>query len=187
MDPTVNLTACLRGDKRAWDAFVERYARVIHAAVARTCRAHDARLGEQDVEDIAQDVFVRLVKDDFRLLRSYDPAKASLATWLTIVSRSMALDALRRRRPTAAPLEAAAEVAQPPQPPPPPADSPATGAVEVPEGLLSGRQRLVLHLLFDEELSVEAAAEAMGVEAQTVRSTKHKALLKLREHFGAGP
>jgi len=27
----------------------------------------------------------------------------------------------------------------------------------------------------------------MGVEAQTVRSTKHKALLKLREHFGAGP
>ena len=41
--------------------------------------------------DAAQDVFVRLCAGDFRLLKTYDPARASLATWLAVVARSAAV------------------------------------------------------------------------------------------------
>ena len=48
--------------------------------------------------DAAQDVFVRLCGDDYRLLKTYDPARAGISTWLAVVSRSAAIDHVRRRR-----------------------------------------------------------------------------------------
>jgi RNA polymerase sigma-70 factor (ECF subfamily) len=50
--------------------------------------------------------------------------------------------------------------------------------------LLTDRQRLVLQMLFDDDLTVEQVARRMGVDEQTVRSTKHKALTRLREFYG---
>ena len=82
----------LRGEKAAWDAFVRRYGGLVVAAVRGVAMA------QPEVEDLTQEVFVRLCKDDFRLLRTYDPARASLSTWITIVARSTARDGLRRRR-----------------------------------------------------------------------------------------
>ncbi len=55
---------------------------------------------------------------------------------------------------------------------------------EIPLHVLSARQRLVMTLLFDEQLSVAEAAGFIGVDEQTIRSTKHKALTRLREHLG---
>jgi RNA polymerase sigma-70 factor (ECF subfamily) len=180
----VDLNACIDGDKRAWHAFVDRFAGVIHAAVVRTCRGGDRDLDREDLHDVVQDVFVRLVCDDYRLLRRFDPTKASLVTWLTIVARSTAIDHLRRRRHDAAALDLVPE----------PVVSAASGnhergdtAALVPQGLLTDRQRLVLHLLFDRDLAVEDVADVLGVDPQTVRSTKHKALLRLREHFATDP
>ena len=180
----VDLDACIRGDKRAWDAFVERWAGVIHAAVQRACQGDRGAAARENVEDTVQDVFVRLIKDDSHLLRSYDPGRASLSTWLTLVARSTAIDRLRRKRlPTAAlnpddaqpAVRAAAQSADPP---------------DIPLHLLTARQRLVLRLLFDEQMSVTVAADFIGVDQQTIRSTKHKALTRLRQHmisvWGAG-
>ena len=55
--------------------------------------------------------------------------------------------------------------------------------IKVPAGLLSPRQTLVLHLLYGKELEVAEAAELLDVDPQTIRSTHHKALTKLRNHF----
>ena len=42
---------------------------------------------------------------------------------------------------------------------------------------------LVLELLYRRDLEVADAAKIMAVDPQTVRSTHHKALTKLRAHF----
>ena len=55
--------------------------------------------------------------------------------------------------------------------------------VKIPEGLLSGRQALVIEMLYRRELEVAEVAAALQIEPQTVRSTHHKALAKLRSHF----
>ncbi|HEX6842406.1 MAG TPA: sigma-70 family RNA polymerase sigma factor [Stellaceae bacterium] len=172
MAKDIDLAALGRGDKAAWDAFVRRYAGLVVSAVRGVSR------DGSDIEDLVQEVFVRLCKDGFRLLKTYDPARAGLSTWLTIVSRSTARDALRRRQLPMTPIDAVPEslLASGGAPP---------EKLRLPEGLLSPRQKLVLNMLYDRDMEVAEIAETLGVDPQTVRSTHHKAMLKLRTHFAA--
>jgi RNA polymerase sigma-70 factor (ECF subfamily) len=163
--------ALTRGDKGAWEAFVRRYAGLVAAAVRAVAREPG------EVEDLAQEVFLRLCKDDFHLLRSYDPARAGLSTWITIVARSTARDALRRRRPMTVPIEAVPEARLAVEPVEP------VRKLMLPEALLSPRQREILAMLYDREMEVADIAAALGINPQTVRSAHHKAMLKLRAHF----
>jgi len=161
----------LRGEKAAWDAFVRRYGGLVVAAVRGVAMA------QAEVEDLTQEVFLRLCKDDFRLLRSYDPARASLSTWLTIVGRSTARDGLRRRRAEAVPIEAVPEAQLAIDPVEP------VQRLKLPEALLSPRQREILAMLYDRDMDVAEIARALGIDPQTVRSGHHKAMVKLRAHF----
>jgi RNA polymerase sigma factor (sigma-70 family) len=165
--------ALLRGEKAAWDAFVRRYGGLIVAAVRGVAPPY------ADIEDLTQDVFIRLCKNDFRLLRSYDPARASVSTWLTIVARSTARDGLRRRRGESVPIEAVPEAQLAIEPVEP------VRKLKLPEALLSPRQREILGMLYDREMDVAEVARALGIDPQTVRSAHHKAMLKLRAHFKA--
>ena len=161
----------MRGEKAAWDAFVRRYGGLVVAAVRGVAMA------QAEVEDLTQEVFLRLCKDDFRLLRSYDPARASLSTWLTIVGRSTARDGLRRRRAEAVPIEAVPEAQLAIDPVEP------VQRLKLPEALLSPRQREILAMLYDRDMDVAEIAQALGIDPQTVRSGHHKAMVKLRAHF----
>lgn len=165
--------ALLNGDRAAWEGFVRRYGGLIVAAVRGIAPTHG------EVEDLTQDVFLRLCKDDFRLLRSYDPARAALSTWLTIVARSTARDALRRRRAASLPLEAVPEAQLAIDPVEP------ARKLKLPEVLLSPRQREILAMLYDRDMDVAEIARALGIDPQTVRSAHHKAMIKLRAYFKA--
>lgn len=165
--------ALLNGDRAAWDGFVRRYGGLIVAAVRGVAAPHG------DTEDLTQEVFVRLCKDEFRLLRTYDPSRAALSTWLTIVARSTARDALRRRRMDAVPIEAVPEAHLAVDPVEP------VRKLKLPEALLSPRQREILGLLYDREMDVAEIAALLGIDPQTVRSAHHKAMVKLRAHFKA--
>ena len=165
--------ALLNGDSAAWESFVRRYGGLIVAAVRGIAPIYG------DIEDLTQEVFVRLCKDNFRLLRTYDPARAALSTWLTIVARSTARDSLRRRRPNSVPIDTVPEAhlkvdAVEPTP-----------KLKLPETLLSPRQREILGMLYDGEMDVAEIATALSIDPQTVRSAHHKAMLKLRAHFKA--
>ncbi len=48
---------------------------------------------------------------------------------------------------------------------------------------LSPRQAVVLEMLYQRDMDVAEVAEVLAVEPQTVRSTHHKALVRLRAHF----
>jgi RNA polymerase sigma-70 factor (ECF subfamily) len=170
-----DLDALLRGDKAAWDHFVARHAGVIFAAVRRRLVSAGR---SADAEDVVQDVFVKLCQHDFRLLRSYDAARAKITTWLTVVASSAAVDHLRRLRRRTEDIEAMPESVLA-------VDPVVHEKVKIPDGLLSPRQALVLELLYQRDMTPGEAAEVIGIDPQTVRSMHHKALLKLRAHFQA--
>jgi RNA polymerase sigma-70 factor (ECF subfamily) len=174
----IDLGALIRGEKPAWDGFVRRYAGLLLSAVRGV--AH----GGGDIDDLVQEVFARLCKDEFRLLKAYDPARAGITTWLTIVARSTARDALRRRHPQVTPLDSVPEALLA-------VEDRHVEPLKLPAELLSPRQKLVLSMIYDKDMDVAEIAAALGVDPQTVRSTHHKAMLKLRGHFavedGAGP
>ena len=170
-----DLPALLAGDKAAWDRFVARHAAVIFSAVRRRL----AQAGRNaDAEDVAQDVFVRLCQHDFRLLRNYDASRAKITTWLTVIANSAAIDHLRRLKRRTEDIDSqpeavlAVEAVEPER-------------VKIPEGVITARQALVLELLYRRDMTPAEAGAVMSIDAQTVRSMHHKALVKLRAHFQA--
>lgn len=169
------LERLLNGERGAWGPFVRRYAAIIYSAINRRL-APFGRM--QDAEEVAQDVFLKLCNENFRLLRNFDPRKAKLTTWLTVIATSTAIDHLRRNSKVTQTLDdLPEEVAK--------VEAVEKGWIKYPPDLLSPRQALVLRLLYDRDLDVAEAAEILGVDPQTVRSMHHKALVKLRAYFQA--
>jgi RNA polymerase sigma-70 factor (ECF subfamily) len=166
----VDFPALLKGDRGAWHEFVDLFGPVIHGTVrAQLLRAG---FGDEDFAEVVQNVFLRLCNEDFRLLRTYDPTRASLGTWLRVVSGSSAIDFQRRQKRTLS-LDEVAEkpFAEPAHEPVP---------LNIPENLLTARQRLVLTMSYDRDMEVADIAVALGITAQTVRSMRHKAIERLR-------
>src|SRR6185436_1096605 len=174
-----DLRSLATGHKRTWDGFVVAASPLINAVVRRTLSSSQ-RSSEDDVLDAAQDVFVRLCANDFRLLKTYDPARAGLSTWLAVVARSAAVDFARRRRQSTSSIDDVHESALA-------VEDRHVEKLKIPQGLLTERQMLVLKCLYDEEKDVSEVAQLLKIDAQTVRSTHHKALLRLRAHFQEEP
>lgn len=156
-------------------------APVIYAAVRRSLRVRGIPTSE--TPDRVQDVYVRLFRDECKLLRTFDPKRASLVTWLTLIARTVVHEQARRKtlpvlridgREATLPDHAKTSAAT---------TGDASSLGELPLNLLSGQQRQVIEMLFQQGLSVEEAAQRLGVEEQTIRSAKHKALTRLREHL----
>jgi DNA-directed RNA polymerase specialized sigma24 family protein len=164
----------IAGEAAAWAEFVAGYSAAIYGAVINTLRK--AGYGADDSTDVAQDVFVRLCKDNYHLLRQFDPLRASLKTWLGVVSSSTTIDHLRRLRGHTLPLDDVPEPVLGVEPRLP-------ERILVPSGLLSDRQALVLRLLYERDMDAAEVAKLLGIDSQTVRSTHHKALVKLRKYF----
>ena len=80
------VTRCRAGDESAWEALVDRYARYVHAIVARVYR-----LDPHDAEDVFQEVFAR-VFERLDTLRDGD----ALRPWIAQTARNCAVDSLRR-------------------------------------------------------------------------------------------
>ena len=172
-DQTIELAALLRGEKTAWDSFVSFQATSVHWTVQKILEPAGA---SDDVGDVFQDVFLRLCRNDFGLLRRFDAERASLPTYVKVIARSAALDHLRRRQRQAPPATLRHE--------PGFVEPAAVERLKMPDGLLTPRQRLILALLYDRDMDVAEIAQLLRIEAQTVRSTHHKALERLRAHFG---
>ena len=99
------LSEALAGRREAVQRLVEQLQPTIHAEVAITVLRRgpaDPRSVRVEVEDLVQDVWETLFRDDWRVLRKYRPDRgASLRTFVGLISQRVAIDALRsgRRNP----------------------------------------------------------------------------------------
>ncbi len=76
------------GDREAAAAFIRRYQGRVYG-LAR------AMVGDPDLaEDVAQEAFLRA----WRNAQSYDSRRGSVHTWMLVITRSLAIDAMRLRR-----------------------------------------------------------------------------------------
>lgn len=83
------LTGLSAGDEGAIEQIYAEYGRVVFGYLRRT-------LGDVGAaEDVQQQVFTEVWKRG----ASYDPARASLLTWIMQIARSRAIDYLRKRTP----------------------------------------------------------------------------------------
>jgi RNA polymerase sigma-70 factor (ECF subfamily) len=166
-----------RGDTAAFEQLIERHQALVAGTVARMLGSNS------DVEDIAQQVFIRVWKSAGR----YIP-RAKFTTWLLKITRNLVFNELRRsKRHTHVPMH----------PDPETDELPVKDAViqtpdaslleselqhKIEEAILSLResQRMALILRRYEELSYEQIAEILDLSVPAVKSLLFRARTELR-------
>ena len=65
------LERCLARKPRSWEEFVDRFVGLVIHVANHVAQARSVRLSADDREDLAAEVFLGLVKDDFAALRHF--------------------------------------------------------------------------------------------------------------------
>ena len=164
-------------DTMAFEKLVERHQRLVLGTVARM-------LGNtSDVEDVAQQVFLRVWKSAKR----YVP-RAKFTTWLLTITRNLVFNELRRRsRRAELPLQIESEEEERPirddhgaAPDASLLEQELQEAIETAIALLPETQRLAVLLRRYNELSYEEIAIVLGQSVPAVKSLLFRARLELR-------
>ena len=89
---------CLAKDPGAWNDFVDRYMGLIYHVIHHVSHARSVVLTAPDIEDIAAEIFLEIVDDDYAVLKRFKGA-SSLPTYLTVVARRICVkEVIKRQR-----------------------------------------------------------------------------------------
>ena len=86
---------CLAGGDGAWDRFVEQFAGLFAFVADRTARQRGLALGPADRDDLVADILLECIRNDAAVLRAF-AGRASLATYLVVIARRVAVRTLLR-------------------------------------------------------------------------------------------
>jgi RNA polymerase sigma-70 factor (ECF subfamily) len=168
------------GDTVAFETLVERHQALVAGTIARMLGSNS------DVEDIAQQVFIRVWKSAARYV-----ARAKFTTWLLKITRNLVFNEMRRAKrhphvpvqidPEAEELPLKDEITAPPD------------ATLLQEELqrkiddaiaqLPDTQRMALVLRRYQELSYEEIAEVLELSVPAIKSLLFRARTELRERL----
>ena len=168
------------GDTTAFEQLIERHQSLVAGTVARMLGSNS------DVEDIAQQVFIRVWKSAGRYV-----ARAKFTTWLLKITRNLVFNEMRRaKRHPHVPVQIEPDAEEMPL------KDEATGspdallletelqqAIEKAIMLLPDTQRMALVLRRYEELSYEEIAEVLDLSVPAVKSLLFRARTELRERL----
>ena len=90
------LDRCLHKEPGAWNDFVDRYVGLIYHVIHHVSHARSVVLSAPDIEDIAAEILLAVVDDDYAVLRRFRAA-SSLPTYLTVVARRVCVREIIKR------------------------------------------------------------------------------------------
>jgi RNA polymerase sigma-70 factor, ECF subfamily len=93
------LERCLEHQPRSWQDFVDRFMGLVMHVINHSTQSRNMKLNHADIEDLVSEVFLNIVRNDFQLLREFR-GESSLATYLTVVTRRIAVAQLLKIKPT---------------------------------------------------------------------------------------
>lgn len=92
---------CLSHQPGAWNDFVDTYLSLIYRVIHHTAHLRGVTLQPEDVEDLASEVLLQLVANNYATLRQFQ-GRSSLATYLTVICRRSCIHLLARKFGTTA-------------------------------------------------------------------------------------
>lgn len=171
-----------QGDTVAFEKLVERHQALVIGTVARMLGSNS------DVEDIAQQVFLRVWKSAGRYV-----ARAKFTTWLLKITRNLVFNELRRsKRHAQVPLQTDPEAEGLPLRDEAVSTTDAAAlenelqkAIDNAIAQLPETQRMAVILRRYEEMSYEQIAEVLDLSVPAVKSVLFRARTELRERLAA--
>jgi RNA polymerase sigma-70 factor (ECF subfamily) len=177
------LRRCLDKEPGSWNDFVDRFLSLIYHCVHYTSYLRSAPVTPEDVEDIAAEVLLQIVADDYKCLRKFR-GKASLATYITVIARRTCIHELNRRQAVRSDIRQGVSrlVTEPID------DSEAAAksveSLEEVERLLrklSGKEREIVRLYYLQSWTYEEISTEINVPVNNIGTVLYRARKKLRE------
>ncbi len=188
---------CISGDKLAWDEFVEKYSKLVYNAIYRTLELKGYRIDSDLVEDLYQEFFISILKDDYQKLRKFTwKNDCSIATWLCVIARNMIFDFIRKDIKAKARIESIDKEIEGEDTKTSLKEILVSGGKIAHEELsdeeeiiiiqkaiekLSNEDRLLLEMLFYQELSFEEIAKITNKSIDALYMQKKRLVEKLKE------
>jgi RNA polymerase sigma-70 factor (ECF subfamily) len=170
------LSAMSQGQIKALDILYDRYSRLVYSIAYRILNS------SEEAEDITQDVFLTLWRRN-----SYDPARGSLSSFLTTLTRSRAIDRLRSKNARLRVVQRLQGIVRSDSGSPSPLEQASIGersqVIRTALSQLSESERQVLEIAYYEGLSQSEIAERLDIPLGTVKSRSRQGLLKLRQRL----
>lgn len=171
---------CLSRAPRAWEDFVDRFLGLVLHVVNHSAQSRSISLRDEDREDLAAEVFLAIVEDDFGILRRFR-GESSLATYLTVIARRVVVRELLKRK-SAVSLTDVPE-GQGPSSDGSPAEERISSRDEVEKLLrtLHGPEADVVRMYHLEGKTYQEISSRIGMPENSIGPTLSRARAKLRE------
>ena len=166
------IARCMSGDEESWMSFVRQWAPLIVAVIKNTLLSFNVDMHTEIVEDLRQEVFVKLMQHDCRAIASYQPARGEFRPYLAAITRNRVISYLRRCPRNEVPLDEETSLAVAP--------TSHREELGILKAIFTPRQVHVLTLLYRKGWSAGEVAESLGTSRQTVYDLKYEAKRKLR-------
>jgi len=166
---------CLSGDSDAFSEIVARYKKLIYSVV------YNMMPDKQEVNDIAQEVFIRIYKS----LGRYNP-EYKFSTWSVRIATNLCLDMLRKKKINSVPIEEIGDTSSS-------TDTPEANYIknersrqirkaieELPE-----KYRVPIILFHQNGLSYEEITKVLNEPMTIVKNRLYRARLMLREKLSS--
>jgi RNA polymerase sigma-70 factor, ECF subfamily len=180
------LERCLERKPRAWEDFVDRYVGLVLHVIGHCAQARSLRLSIEDRDDLCAEIFLQVVKGDYALLRQFR-GQSSLATYLTVVTRRIAVRRLLQQR-SRAQSEGAGQALMTTVADTAPLPEQRVSDTEEVQRLLDGlspTEAQVVRLFHLEGSSYQEISVAIGVPENSIGPILSRARSKLRDSVSA--
>jgi RNA polymerase sigma-70 factor, ECF subfamily len=183
------LKRCLSHQPGAWNDFVDRFLGLIYHVIHHTAHLRSTPLKPEDTEDLAAEVMLQLVANDYAALRQFR-GNSSLSTYLTVIARRICVHELARRsaaREVQPGNQAAADEDEGP------ANAGLGGGLEQHEevekllGKLPGREREVVRLHYLEGRTYEEISTELNIPVNSIGPILSRARKMLRQNSKSAP
>jgi RNA polymerase sigma-70 factor (ECF subfamily) len=182
------LRRCLAHQPGAWNDFVDRFLGLIYHVVHHTAHLRSAPLRPEDIEDLAAEVLLQVVANDYAVLRQFK-GHSSLATYLTVITRRICVHELARRA-SAREVPSAANHAEHEAEQEERRQTRGLESLEEVEKLLSrlpSREREVVRLHYIEGRTYEEISTELNIPVNSIGPILSRARKKLRKDHKAAP
>ena len=177
------LKRCLARKAGSWNDFVDRYLGLIYQSLHFTAHLRSARLNPEDVEDIAAEVLVQIIADNYKVLREFK-GTANLATYLTVIARRICVHELSRRQTVRESIKKGESRLLEDLPDESEAAMKGMERLEEVEALLRklrGKDREIVRQFYLEGRTYEEISTDLDIPVNTIGSVLSRARSKLRE------
>jgi RNA polymerase sigma-70 factor (ECF subfamily) len=184
------LKRCLHKEPGAWNDFVDRFLGLIYHVIHHTAHLRSMPLRPEDTEDLAAEVLLQIVNNDYAILRQFK-GNSSLATYLTVIARRVCVHEMARRA-VVRDIQPKADGIRPVEQEPDETPQAASGLEMLEEvgkllEKLPAKERKVVRLFYIEGRGYEEIATELNIPVNSIGPILSRAKKKMRQDIKSPP